>query len=125
VNDYDSENWTPAMLVNRCEELEDKIKELEAENAKLTKDWCDDDDAIKQQALRVLDPKRIEGDTWHVPRMVELAEMLADEVERLRDENAKLKEAIADWRLVTSVHGGHRTCLCAVCERLVKAVSDE
>lgn len=67
------------------ERLRKVAKKLEEDIELQNKDWCDDDEAIKQQALRVLPKEKVEGDTWHVPRMVELAEMMADEIERLRN----------------------------------------
>lgn len=74
-----------------------RVAELEAENAKLhnvvklhVDHWCDDDEDIKQQALRVLDAEVVEGDTSYVPRMGALAELLADECLKLKAENAKL-----------------------------------
>ncbi len=56
---------------------------LLAEKTRLTKDWCDDDEDIKKQALRVLPSEVVEGDTWYVPRMGDLAELMADECKRL------------------------------------------
>ena len=58
--------------------LEAEVERLRAELAQSRKDWCDDDEAIKQQALRVLAKFEVEGDSVHVPRMAELAEMMAD-----------------------------------------------
>lgn len=84
-----------------CDEAADEIERLQADNERFCRDWCDDDEDIKQRALRVLDAEIIEGDTWHVPRMGELAKMLADEVERLQilqkatsDHNKMLQSAI-------------------------------
>ena len=57
-----------------------EVERLRAELAQFRKDWCDDDEAIKQQALRVLDAAKVEGDSVYVPRMGALAEMMADEI---------------------------------------------
>lgn len=67
------------------ERLKITIKQLLQDEINLqNKDWCDDDETIKQQALRVLPKEAVEGDSVHVPRMGELAEMMADEIIRLR-----------------------------------------
>lgn len=86
----------------QCEEIDKLCEEIKLQN----KDWCDDDEAIKQQALRVLPKEAVEGDSVHVPRMGELAEMMADEIERLRvwnnrwrDLAAKLQLSFKDWAM--------------------------
>ena len=63
----------------------DEVVRLKAINEHLeksinlhNKDWCEDDENIKKQALRVLPAEKVEGDSWHVPRMAELAEMITD-----------------------------------------------
>ena len=66
------------------ERLRKVAKKLKEDTELQNKDWCDDDEAIKQQALRVLPKEVVEGDSVHVPRMGELAEMMADEIERLQ-----------------------------------------
>ena len=88
------------------ERLKKVAKKLKADVELQNKNWCDDDEAIKQQALRVLPKEKVEGDTWHVPRMGELAEMMADEIERLRvwnnrwrDLAAKLQLSFKDWAM--------------------------
>ena len=73
-------------------EMGDKIDRLHEKIKLQNKDWCDDDEAIKQQALRVLPKETVEGDSVHVPRMGELAEMMANEIMRLR----KVLETIVD-----------------------------
>jgi hypothetical protein len=65
-----------------------EVESLRAERLQSAKDWCDDDDEIRKQALRVLPGDVVNGDTYAVPRFGELAKLLADEVETLR---AKLK----------------------------------
>lgn len=72
--------------------LATEIERLRAELAQFRKDWCDDDEAIKQQALRVLDAAKVEGDSVYVPRMGALAEMIADEMERLRVWNKRWRD---------------------------------
>lgn len=62
-----------------------EVETLHLELHQQAKDWCDDDEAVKLQALRVLPKGVVEGDTWYVPRMADLAEMMADEIERLRN----------------------------------------
>jgi hypothetical protein len=74
-------------------EQELMLTKLRAELAAARKDWCDDDEAIKQQALRVLDAAKVEGDSVYVPRMGALAEMMADEMVKARDELAAAKAA--------------------------------
>lgn len=88
------------------ERLKKVAKKLKADIELQNKDWCDDDEAIKQQALRVLPKEVVEGDSVHVPRMGELAEMMADEIERLRvwnnrwrDLAAKLQLSFKDWAM--------------------------
>lgn len=71
----------------QCEEIDRLHEKIKIQN----KDWCDDDEAIKQQALRVLPKEKVEGDSVHVPRMGELAEMMADEIMRLRTTIHKYK----------------------------------
>ena len=66
------------------ERLKKVAKKLKADIELQNKDWCDDDEAIKQQALRVLPKEMVEGDSVHIPRMGELAEMMANEIMRLR-----------------------------------------
>ena len=73
--------------------LASEVERLRAELAQLRKDWCDDDEAIKQQALRVLDAAKVEGDSVNVPRMGALAEMMADELVKVRAELAAAKAA--------------------------------
>ena len=63
-----------------------EVERLRAELAQSRKDWCDDDEAIKRQALRVLAKFEVEGDSVHVPRMAELAEMMADTAIRHKEE---------------------------------------
>lgn len=77
------------------ERLKITIKQLQDEIKLQNKDWCDDDEAIKQQALRVLPKEAVEGDSVHVPRMGELAEMMADEIERLRVWNNRWRDLAA------------------------------
>lgn len=72
---------------DEIERLRERINNLNRELHQQVKDWCDDDEAIKQQALRVLPKEVVEGDSVHVPRMGELAEMMADEIEHLRKNN--------------------------------------
>jgi len=74
------------------ERLKITIKQLQDEINLQNKDRCDDDEAIKQQALRVLPKEVVEGDSVHVPRMGELAKMMADEIERLRIWNSRWKD---------------------------------
>lgn len=70
-------------LKQRIEKLMNIMK-LDAE------DWCEEDEKIKQQALRILPEEKVEGDTWHVPRTVELVEMITDEAVSLKNQlNAK------------------------------------
>lgn len=76
----DGDTWREA-----CGRLEAQIKVLQNEIKLQNKDWCDDDEAIKQQALRALPKESVEGDSFHVPRMGELAEMMADEIIKLRE----------------------------------------
>lgn len=78
--------WLPAEVIDALGILSAEVERLKAELAQSRKDWCDDDEAIKQQALRVLDAAKVEGDSVYVPRMGALAEMMADEMERLRAE---------------------------------------
>lgn len=77
--------------------LATELERVQAELAQLRKDWCDDDEAIKQQALRVLDAAKVEGDSVYVPRMGALAEMMADELVKLRDELWEKKAENVDW----------------------------
>ena len=73
-----------------------EVERLRAELAQLRKDWCDDDEAIKQQALRVLPKFEVEGDSVHVPRMGELAKMMADEALRQKEEGLAWMMAAQD-----------------------------
>lgn len=73
-----------------------EVERLRAELAQLRKDWCDDDEAIKQQALRVLPKFEVEGDSVHVPRMGELAEMMADTALRYKEEGLAWMMAAQD-----------------------------
>lgn len=79
--------------------LANEVKRLQAEIKLQNKDWCDDDEAIKKQALRVLPKVMIEGDSCHVPFMSEVAEMMADEIERLRIWNKRWRDIAAKLRL--------------------------
>jgi phosphotransferase system HPr-like phosphotransfer protein len=79
--------------------LANEVKRLQAEIKLQNKDWCEDDEAIKQQALRVLDAAKVEGDSVYVPRMGALAEMMADEIERLRIWNKRWRDVSARLRL--------------------------
>ena len=79
--------------------LATELERVQAELAQFRKDWCDDDEAIKQQALRVLDAAKVEGDSVYVPRMGALAEMMADEIERLRIWNKRWRDVSARLRL--------------------------
>ena len=79
--------------------LAKEVERLRAELAAARKDWCGDDEAIKQQALRVLDAAKVEGDSVYVPRMGALAEMMADEMERLRVWNKRWRDVSAKLRL--------------------------
>lgn len=72
-------------LRNDCDRLEIQVKRFQDEIKQHVKDWCDDDEAIKQQALRVLPKESVEGDSVYVPRMGALAEMMADEIIKLRN----------------------------------------
>ena len=90
--------WTGEMHT-ALETLAAEVERLRAELAELRKDWCDDDEAIKQQALRVLDAAKVEGDSVYVPRMGALAEMMADEIERLRIWNKRWRDVSARLRL--------------------------
>lgn len=83
-----------------------EIDRLRAELAQSRKDWCDDDEAIKQQALRVLDAAKVEGDSVYVPRMGALAEMMADELVKVRAELAEAKAASACPVKVSSIWEG-------------------
>lgn len=78
----DSNTWREA-----CSRLEIQVKRFQDEIKQHVKDWCDDDEAIRQQALRVLPKESVEGDSVHVPRMGELAEMMADEIIKLAGKN--------------------------------------
>lgn len=49
-------------------------------------DWCEEDEKIRQQAMRILPEEKINGDSWHVPRMVELVEMITDEAVNLQNQ---------------------------------------
>ena len=77
-----------------CDEVNQLNELIERQN----KDWCDMDEAIKKQALRVLDAKRVEGDTWHVPRDVELVELMADEYVTLKEQFEAMRKSVADCR---------------------------
>lgn len=79
--------------------LATELERVQAELAQFRKDWCEDDEAIKQQALRVLDAAKVEGDSVYVPRMGALAEMMADEIERLRIWNKRWRDISARLRL--------------------------
>ena len=79
-----------------------EVERLRTELAQLRKDWCDDDEQVKQQALRVLDAAKVEGDSVYVPRMGSLAEMMADEVERLRIWNKRWRDVSAKLRLTVA-----------------------
>lgn len=65
-----------------CDEVNQLNELIERQN----KDWCDMDEAIKKQALRVLDAKRVEGDSWYVPRDVELVEMIVEEYMAIKEQ---------------------------------------
>lgn len=82
LNVFIATRFVPTWKYN---EMGDKIERLNKEIKLQNKDWCDDDEAIKQQALRVLSKEAVEGGSVHVPRMGELAEIMADEIERLRE----------------------------------------
>jgi hypothetical protein len=88
-------------------EARNEIERLQKINEQAAKDWCEDDEGIRKQAMRVLDPKIVEGDTWHVPRMAELAEMMADEIESLKKEveDADLVFGAAWRQAVAEVNG--------------------
>lgn len=81
------------------ERLKKVAKKLKADIELQNKDWCDDDEAVKQQALRVLPKEVVEGDSVHVPRMGELAEMMADEIERLRVWNNRWRDLAVKLQL--------------------------
>ena len=49
-------------------------------------DWASDDTAIRDAAKRVLPEPQVDGDTWHVPHMTDVCELLVAEAERLREE---------------------------------------
>lgn len=77
--------------------LANEVKRLQAEIKLQNKDWCEDDEAIKQQALRVLDAAKVEGDSWSVPRGSALAEMMAYECELLRDQLSETRKENDQW----------------------------
>jgi hypothetical protein len=64
----------------------DEVNRLNEFIKRQNQDWCDMDEAIKKQALRVLDAKRVEGDSWHVPRDVELVEMIVEEYMTIKEQ---------------------------------------
>ena len=76
----DGDTWREA-----CGRLEAQIKVLQDEIKLQNKDWCDDDEAVRNQALRVLPREIVYGDTWFVPSVVALSEMMAEEIIKLRD----------------------------------------
>ena len=84
--------WQVAYQAGRNAE-QAEVDQLRAELALLRKDWCDDDETIKQQALRVLDAAKVEGDSWSVPRGSALAEMMADKLVEVKAELAAAKAA--------------------------------
>lgn len=57
-----------------------EVERLREQLNQLNKDWCEEDEAIKQQALRVLDSKVVEGDSWYVPRGSALVELMANKL---------------------------------------------
>ena len=63
-----------------------EIERLRAELKESYGDWATDDTAIREAAGRVLPDLAINGDTWHVPHMTDVCELLVAEVERLREE---------------------------------------
>jgi hypothetical protein len=64
----------------------DEVNRLNEFIKRQNQDWCDMDEAIKKQALRVLDAKRVEGDKWHVPRDVELVELIVEEYIAIKEQ---------------------------------------
>jgi len=96
------------VLMSKLAGQHEIILKLENDIRQANKDWCEEDEAIKELALRVLPSDKVEGDEWHVPRTVELVEMIVDELNmqnsfchisidqrnKLYDEVDKLKEEV-------------------------------
>ena len=68
------------VLMTKAARQHEVILKLESEIKLHNKDWCEEDEAIKELALTVLPSDRVEGDEWHIPRTVELVEMIVDEL---------------------------------------------
>lgn len=85
----DGDTWREA-----CGRLEAQIKVLQDEIKQQNKDWCDEDEAVRNHALRVLPKETVYGDTWSVPSVVALSEMMADEIIKLR--NNIMKDSFND-----------------------------
>jgi hypothetical protein len=69
---------------NSASDLHLEIERLQKENQLLIRDWCEDDEHIKTQALRVLPAHKLEGD--YPPRMGAIAELLVEEILSLRQQ---------------------------------------
>jgi hypothetical protein len=65
-------------LTNKAARQHETILKLENDIRLANKDWCEEDEAIKKLALTVLPGYEVEGDEWHIPRTVELVEMIVD-----------------------------------------------
>ena len=65
-------------LTNKAARQHETILKLENDIRLANKDWCEEDEAIKKLALTVLPKHEVEGDEWHIPRTVELVEMIVN-----------------------------------------------
>jgi len=82
-----------------AEEAIAEIKKLRGEVVLLNKvqklsnsDWAETDTAVRERARKVLSEMQVEGDSYGVPPIEEIVDLLVAEVERLRTEKAD------DWK---------------------------
>lgn len=81
-----------------------RIRELERENAALQKtitncnaDWAEDHTHLQNLCIQAgISSAAVNGDSYGVPGIIELAEMLAKELQFLRSQNTR-------WHLETSI----------------------
>ena len=78
-----------------CEQVSGRITELEDENAKLSTQLTDATESMGRVEERCA-KLRAERDEWH--RVAVSKQDIIDHMRDSRCENAKLREAVSDWR---------------------------
>lgn len=66
-----------------------RIAELERENEtlrKVVRSHCEDIEAVREHAKRVLPAAKVDGDSYSVPSIVDLMEWVVGELEKLKQE---------------------------------------